>query len=142
MHEVALSGYERYRNDPRIHFQRRAEYLARKAQGSYPALKTIREFSPTKEVRDKVDEVEKRYISLLGQPSLGQKFFRELILQVMKRQVRLAEQGLAEAVVDPPVRWTHYAPNGTAPPRVVRRPRKRPSPLRILSKPIRLVANL
>ncbi len=142
MHQVALSGYQRYRNDPSIHLQRRAEYLARKAQGTYPALKTIREFAPSKDVRDQVDEVEKRYVRLLGQPSLGQRFFRELILKVMKRQIKMAERGLAETAEDPPVRWTYYSPSDSGPPRVVRRMRKRPSPLSILAKPIKLVANL
>jgi hypothetical protein len=142
MHSVALSGYQRYRNDPRIHFQRRSEYLARKAQVSYPALKTIGEFAPTKEVRDKVNELEKRYVRLLGQPSLGQKFFREVILQVMKRQLKMAESGLTETAEDPPVRWTYYSPGDSGPPKVVRKMRKRPSRLRILAKPIKLVANL
>ena len=142
MHNVALSGYERYRNDRRIHFQKRAEYLARKAQASYPALKTVREFATSQEVREKVDALENRYIRLLGQPTLGQKFFRELILRVMKRQVRLAEQGLTEMASDPPVRWTYYSPETEARPRVVRRARKRPSRLKMLAKPLRLVANL
>jgi haloalkane dehalogenase len=142
MHSVALSGYQRYRDDHRVHFQRRADYLARKAQVSYPALKTIKEFAPTREVREKVDELEKRYIRLLGQPSLGQRFFRELILQVMRRQAKLAEQGLTEAASDPPVRWTYYSPGNETPPKVVRRLRKRPSRLQILGKPLKLVANL
>jgi haloalkane dehalogenase len=142
MHQVALNGYERYRNDPRIHFQRRAEYAARKAQGSFPALKTIRAFAPTKEVREQVEEIERRYVRLLGQPSLGQRFFQELILQAMRRQRRLAERGLTETVIDPPVRWTYYSPGDAGPPRVVRRARRRPSPLRHLAKPLRLVANL
>jgi len=142
MHSVALSGYQRYRNDPRIHFQKRAEYLARKAQGTYPTLKTIREFAPTREVREKVEELEKRYVRLLGQPSLGQRFFRELVFQAMKRQLKLAERGLTEMATDPPVRWTYYTPGDTAPPKVVCRTRKRPSRLQFLSKPIKLVANL
>lgn len=142
MHNVALSGYERYRKDRRVHFQKRAEYLARKAQASYPALKTVREFAASQEVREKVDQLENRYIRLLGQPTLGQKFFRELILRGMKRQVRLAEQGLTEMASDPPVRWTYYSPDTAAPPKVVRRTRKRTSRLKLLSKPLRLVANL
>jgi haloalkane dehalogenase len=142
MHNVALSGYRRYRNDPRIHFQKRAEYLARKAQQSYPTLKTIREFAPSRQVREKVEEVEKRYVRLLGQPSLGQRFFRELVFKIMKRQRKLAERGLTEMATDPPVRWTYYAPGGAAPPKVVRKARERPSRLQFLSKPIKLVANL
>ena len=142
MHDVALSGYQRYRNDPRIHFQKRAEYLARKAQGTYPTLKTIREFAPTREVREKVEELEKRYVRLLGQPSLGQRFFSELVLRIMKRQVKLAERGLTDMATDPPVRWTYYAPGDEAPPKVVHRTRKRPSRLQFLAKPIKLVANL
>ncbi len=141
MHRVALSGYEKYRDDPNVHLRRRAEYLARKARMSYPALKTIREFAPTREVRNKVDDLEKRYVSLLGRPALGQRFFRELILQAIKRQVKMAERGVAETASDPPVRWTYYAPGDKAP-EVVRRARKRPFRLRILAKPLRLVANL
>jgi radical SAM superfamily enzyme YgiQ (UPF0313 family) len=142
MHSVALSGYERYRKDHRVHFQKRAEYLARKAQASYPALKTVKEFAATREVRERVDELERRYIRLLGQPSLGQKFVRELILQAMQHRNRLAESGLNEEASDPPARWTYYSPGNTAPPRVVRRMRKRPSRLQILSKGLRLVASL
>jgi haloalkane dehalogenase len=142
MLHVALCGYERYRNHHKVHFQRRAEYLARKAQKSYAALKTVKEFAATQEVRDKVDELEKRYIRLLGQPDFGQKFIRELMLQVMKRQRKLMEQGLTEVASDPPVRWTYYTPGNAAPPKVVRTMRKRPSRLRVLSKPLQLVANL
>jgi haloalkane dehalogenase len=142
MHSVALSGYERYRNDHRVHFQQRAEYLARKAQMSFSALKTVKEFAATKEVQDKVDELENRYIRLLGQPTLGQKVIRELILQAMKRQRKLQAQGLTEVASDPPVRWTYYTPGNGAAPEVVRRLRKRPSRLKKLAKPLRLVANL
>jgi hypothetical protein len=142
MLHVALSGYERYRNHHKVHFQRRAEYLARKAQKSYAALKTVKEFAATQEVRDTVDELEKRYIRLLGQPDFGQKFIRELMLQVMKRQKRLMERGLTQVASDPPVRWTYYTPGNVAPPKVVRAMRKRPSRLRVLSKPLQLVANL
>ncbi len=142
MHQVALSGYERYRDDPSPHLRKRAAYLADKARKSYPTLKTIREFAPTPEVREKTDELERRYASLLGPPTLGQKFFRELILHTMKRQSRLAERSASEAVTDPPVRWTYYAPGGATAPRVVRRMRQRPSPLRLLSRPLQFAANL
>lgn len=142
MHDVALSGYERYRKDHRVHFQKRAEYLARKAQASYPALKTVKEFAATREVRDRVEELEKRYIRLLGQPSLGQKFVRELLLQAMRRRNRLAESGITEEASDPPVRWTYYSPGNKVPPKVVRRIRKRPSRVQILSKGLRLAASL
>jgi hypothetical protein len=93
-------------------------------------------------VREKVEEVEKRYVRLLGQPSLGQRFFRELVFKMMKRQRKLAKRGLTEMATDPPVRWTYYAPGDAAPPKVVRRARERPSRLQLLAKPIKLVANL
>ena len=89
-----------------------------------------------------MEEVENRYVRLLGQPSLGQRFFRELVFRVMKRQLKLAERGLTDMATDPPVRWTYYAPGDAAPPKVVRKARERPSRLQFLSKPIKLVANL
>ena len=109
---------------------------------SFSALKTVKEFAATKEVQEKVDELENRYVRLLGQPTLGQKVIRELILQAMKRQRRLQEQGLTEVASDPPVRWSYYAPGNGGAPEVVRRMRKRPSRLKKLAKPLRLVANL
>jgi hypothetical protein len=93
-------------------------------------------------VREKVEGLEKRYVRLLGQPTLGQRFFRELVLRIMKRQVKLAERGLTEMATDPPARWTYYAPGDETPPRSVLRTRKRPSRLQFLAKPIKLVANL
>jgi haloalkane dehalogenase len=140
MHNVALSGYERYRDDPREPLRKRAEHLARRARFTYPALKTIREFAPTGALREKVTETESRHKKLLGGPDLRQIAYREFIHQVMKRQSKRTEQGPLEEPTDPPARWTYYYPGGTISPRVVRRPRKAPSRLNLLKKPLNLVA--
>ena len=108
--EVNLNGYEfcsRARH-PALREQR-TEFFKKRAQSYFPLLKTAIAVAPSPRARARLENVERRYRALFGEPAKGEETLADMILRKAEEEARLRESGGRPKVREEPFRRYTYA---------------------------------
>ncbi len=114
--EVNLNGYEHCRASAHELLRRdKAAFFRLRCSSYYPLLRTARAVAPTPRVRQRLEELDRRYRELLGPPSSGEERVAEQILLRAEEEVERRARTAAAAVEEPFRRYT-YLPAALRPP--------------------------
>ena len=72
--ETWLNGYLKWKDSDILVMRKKAQYFAKRLRRSYPAFLPGKLFGPTREVRRKIRDLQKRVHQELGKPTFSQKF--------------------------------------------------------------------
>ncbi len=119
--EDNLKAYENMKDSPNEFLQFQAELSKRVTHSLQMILKPLKAMAPSEKVKERAEELEKKYRELIGTPP----FIAKQISRVVKRRFEKTAQNPPPklSVSDPPARWTYYN-HGGGPVPLVRKGRK------------------